>query len=253
MFLDSIVGRVDERVKALRTQAERLEKVAASMTPVRSLAQALSASPDRVSIIAECKQKSPSKGWLTHHYDPQALARQYQEDGASAISVLTEPYFFAGDLEHLKAVKASVDLPVLRKDFVRDPLQLVEARAAGADAALLIVRIVDDVELHDLYQAAAALNLEVLVEIHSPSEAERALKLNPRIIGVNNRDLDSFETRLSFSEEMAHVIPADVIRVSESGIQSVEDLHRIQDWGYQAALVGESLVKGSGLLRGYQD
>ncbi len=251
MFLEAIVKRVDERVAELQKDEARLLREASGKPSVRSLVAALRplSAPPRIRIIAECKQKSPSKGWLTDRYDPAAQARRYQEEGASAVSVLTEPEFFAGHLSHLVAVEAAIQLPVLRKDFVRDPLQLVEARAAGADAALLIVRIVDDSRLRDLYQTAAALGLEVLVEIHSPEEAERALALNPAIIGVNNRDLDTFETRLEFSEEMAGVIPEGVVRVSESGIQGKDDLVRIRDWGYDACLVGESLMKGSSLLR----
>lgn len=251
MFLDAIVKRVDERVASLRLEEARLRREAADQPPGRSLVAALrpAASANGVRIIAECKQKSPSKGWLTDHYNPAVQARRYQEEGASAVSVLTEPHFFAGDLSHLVTVKAAVQLPVLRKDFIQDPVQLVEARAKGADAVLLIVRIVDDSRLHDLYQTAHELGLDVLVEIHSPAEAERALALNPAVIGVNNRDLDTFETRLEFSEEMAQVIPQGIVRVSESGIQGADDLARIQDWGYDACLVGESLMKGSSLLR----
>lgn len=253
MFLDAIVQSVDERVQALRPRMAELEAGVKAQGPVRSLKAALSAGSGALKVIAECKQKSPSKGWLTDHYDPVHQALGYEHDGASAISVLTEPHYFAGDLTHMEQVRAAVSLPVLRKDFVRDPVQLLEARAHGADAALLIVRIVDDARLEALYQTAQAIGLEVLVEIHSAAEAERAMRLNPAIIGVNNRDLDSFETRLVFSEEMARTLPAETVRVSESGIQTVDDLDRVKDWGYQAVLVGESLMRGSGLLRNWTD
>lgn len=247
MFLDAIVADVDERVRRLLPVQEYLLETALERPPVRSLKASLSG--DKLAVIAECKQKSPSKGWLTDSYDPVAQAIGYERDGASAVSVLTEPHFFAGDLAHLQAIKRQLSLPILRKDFVRHSVQLYEARAHGADAALLIVRIVDDEELTQLYQTARQIGLEVLVEVHSGEEVERALALNPDIIGVNNRDLDSFETRLQFSREMAEAIPASVIRVSESGISTQKDLHDVEQWGYAAVLVGESLMRGGGLLR----
>jgi indole-3-glycerol phosphate synthase len=147
----------------------------------------------------------------------------------------------------LEAVRAVVDVPVLRKDFVRHPVQLFEARAHGADAALLIVRIVDDAQLLDLYQTAREIGLGVLVEIHSAREADRAMRLDPAVVGVNNRDLDTFETRLEFSREMASAVGGRV-RVSESGIASAADLAAVKSWGYQAVLVGESLMRDSRLL-----
>ncbi len=253
MFLDAIVASVDERVERLQKDAAELRQRAEAAGPARSLRQALTADEGGLQVIAECKQKSPSKGWLTDHYDPVAQALRYEQEGASAISVLTEPEYFAGDLSHLEAVRAKVRLPVLRKDFVRDPVQLFEARAHGADAALLIVRIVDDARLKDLCETARGIGLEVLVEIHSASEAERALALNPAIVGVNNRDLDSFDTRLEFSRDMAARLDPSIVRVSESGIQTVDDLRLVKSWGYQAVLVGESLMRGSALLRTWSD
>ncbi len=246
MFLDAIVSSVDERVERLVPVSRYLRDRAEQMPPVRSLAQALNA-PGAVAVIAECKQKSPSKGWLTQEYDPVLQAKTYQKNGARAISVLTEPHYFAGELAHLEAVRAVVDVPVLRKDFVRHPVQLFEARAHGADAALLIVRIVDDAQLLDLYQTAREIGLEVLVEIHSAREADRAMRLDPAVVGVNNRDLDTFETRLEFSREMASAVGGRV-RVSESGIASAADLAAVKSWGYQAVLVGESLMRDSRLL-----
>lgn len=246
MFLESIVASVDERVERLLPVAAYLRGRAEQMPPVRSLAKALDGHGS-VAVIAECKQKSPSKGWLTQEYDPARQARTYETNGARAISVLTEPHYFAGELAHLEAVRAEVEVPVLRKDFVRHPIQLLEARAHGADAALLIVRIVDDAQLLDLYQTAQGIGLEVLVEIHSAAEAERAMRLDPVVVGVNNRDLDTFETRLSFSREMASAVGGRV-KVSESGITSGADLDAVKSWGYQAVLVGESLMRGSRLL-----
>lgn len=246
MFLDAIVEDVDERIRRLLPVSGYLRDAAEQMPPVRSLSEALTT--PGLSVIAECKQKSPSKGWLTDYYDPRAQAENYQRGGASAVSVLTEPRFFAGDLSHLQAVRSAVSLPVLRKDFIRHPVQLFEARVNQADAVLLIVRIVDDAQLKELYDTARTLGMEVLVEIHSTAEADRAMSLNPAIIGVNNRDLDTFETRLEFSEEMAGTLPEGLIRVSESGIGSRADMQRVQRWGYQAVLIGESLMRGVDLL-----
>ena len=251
MFLDAIVADVDERVEKLLPMANTLQEQARQMGPVRSLKEALGG--DKLAIIAECKQRSPSKGWLTHSYDPAVQAQGYERWGAKAISVLTEPHYFEGDLSHLRAVRKQVSIPILRKDFIRHPVQLYEARANGADAALLIVRILDDPQLRDLYEAACAIGLEALVEIHTPLELERAMRINPDIIGVNNRDLDSFATRLEFSREMAEELPLGVIRVCESGITLKEDLQRVQSWGYQAVLVGESLMRGGTLLEEWND
>ncbi len=246
MFLDAIVADVDDRAKRLLPVSRYLRERALAMPPGRSLHRALDG--PALAVIAECKQKSPSKGWLTDAYDPVAQAQQYERQGANAISVLTEPKFFAGDLVHLEAVRSAVDLPILRKDFVRDPVQLYEARAYGADAVLLIVRIVDGPRLSDLYQTAVGIGLEVVVEIHSPREAERALVLRPAMVGVNNRDLDTFETRLEFSRDMAEVVPPSLVRISESGITAVSDLDQVSAWGYHAVLIGESLMRGSELL-----
>jgi len=247
MFLDAIVADVDERITRLLPVEKDLTRRAEAMPPARSLAQALMG--PHLAVVAECKQRSPSKGWLTHDYDPVGNARRYQQDGAAAISVLTEPRYFAGDLAHLRAVRDAVELPVLRKDFVRHPVQLCEARAAGADAALLIVRILDEPILTECLAVATHLGLEVLVEAHTAGEVERALSCGATIVGINNRDLDSFETHLEFSAQMASMLPSGVIGVCESGIRERQDLEKVAQWGYHAALVGESLMRGGSLLR----
>lgn len=249
MFLDRIIRSVDERVQELHPSWAKLLAKAESRPPVRSLKKALLEAPKGMAVIAESKHRSPSKGWLSEHYDPAENARRYQARGASAVSILTEPEFFAGDLGHLQQVREVASIPVLRKDFVRDEVQLVEARAYGADACLLIVRIIeDDQKLRALFDTARQLGLEVLVEIHQLGELERALRLVPELIGVNNRDLDSFDTRLNFSEEISPLLPPSVVRVSESGIHTIEDVERVRRAGYQAILVGESLMRGGGLL-----
>ncbi|SMC07481.1 indole-3-glycerol phosphate synthase [Sulfobacillus thermosulfidooxidans DSM 9293] len=253
MFLEKIVASVKDRVDALKAREAVLYDLAKSQGPVKSLAQSLrqhSSMP--LGIIAECKQKSPSKGWLTDHYNPVAQAKGYERRGAHGISVLTEPEFFAGHLTHLEQVKQSVSLPVLRKDFVLDPVQIFESRSSGADAVLIIVRIVDDAQLRDLAQAARDVGIEILVEIHAPNELDRAMTIEPDILGVNNRDLDSFETRLTFSLELSSRIPQDVVKISESGIQSSQDVEQIRRHGYTGILVGEHLMRGGNLLEALQ-
>lgn len=245
MFLQDIVSAVDERIQRLQAVEPYLLSQAQVMPPVRPLASALAPHGDGLRIIAECKHRSPSKGWLTDAYDPVRQALAYEDGGAAAISVLTEPRFFAGDRWHLMAVKAAVEVPVLRKDFIRDPVQLYESRAMGADAVLLIVRIIDDrIKLKDLWQVATGLGLEVLVEVHAPAEVEAALEIGADIIGVNNRDLDSFETRLSLSQEVAERLPTSVVKVAESGIRSIRDAINLRAFGYEALLIGETLMRG---------
>ncbi len=245
MFLEDIVSAVDERVKRLQPVEAYLVNQAQAMPPVRSLSAALRSYDTGMRIIAECKHRSPSKGWLTESYDPTGQARFYQESGAVAISVLTEPQFFAGELEHLMAVREAVGVPVLRKDFIRDPVQLYQSRAAGADAVLLIVRIIDDPSrLRDLWQTASALGLEAVVEVHATAEVDRALEIGAHIVGVNNRDLDSFETRLELSREVAQMLPSSILKVTESGIRSIQDARDLAALGYHAALIGETLMRG---------
>ncbi|MDA8192720.1 MAG: indole-3-glycerol phosphate synthase TrpC [Thermaerobacter sp.] len=251
MFLERIIASVDRRVDALKPQTAELVADLPRAPAVRSLTHALrvAAQAQGVGVIAECKHRSPSKGWLVDRYEPRQQADRYQAAGAAGISVLTEPEYFAGAMDHLRAVRQTVQLPVLCKDFIRDPLQLVQARAAGADAALLIVRIIDDPgRLAELRAAARGLGLEVLVEIHHDGELDRALALEPDLLGVNNRDLDTFETHLEFSERIADRVPQQLVKVSESGIGTPADVAKIRGWGYQAVLVGESLMRGGRLL-----
>lgn len=250
MFLEDIVAAVDERVKRLYPVESYLINRAQAMPPVRSLSAALQSQESAMKIIAECKHRSPSKGWLTDLYDPVHQARSYEAEGAAAISVLTEPHFFAGELEHLMAVRDSVGVPILRKDFVRDPVQLYQSRAAGADAVLLIVRIIEDrIRLRDLWQTASALGLEVLVEVHALEEVDVALEIGAHIVGVNNRDLDTFETRLELSQEAAQILPASIVKVTESGIRTTQDAMNLMAFGYDAALIGETLMRGGISLR----
>jgi indole-3-glycerol phosphate synthase len=197
---------------------------------------------DRVNVIAECKRRSPSRGVLRASYDPAAVAAGYAAAGAAAISVLTEPTFFDGAVEHLEAVRAVVDVPLLRKDFTVSEYQLLEARAAGADAVLLIVAALDVARLSELHGLAAALELAVLVEVHDAAELDRALSIGARIIGVNNRNLRTLDVDVHASDTLIARMPQDVIAVSESGLRTADDLQRLRSLGYRAFLIGERFM-----------
>lgn len=214
--------------------------------------------PD-VSLIAECKKASPSKGLLVPHYDPAGLALRYVEAGASAISVLTDGRHFQGSLEHLRDVKETVSslcspdtgqrVPVLRKDFIFHPYQVYESRAAGADALLLIVSVLGDNDLKSLLDLTRSLGMDALVEVHTRAELERALPLGPRLIGVNNRDLRTFEVDFQNTARLREMIPEHIAMVAESGVKTAEDVRRMADIGVDAVLVGEALVKSKDILK----
>jgi indole-3-glycerol phosphate synthase len=197
---------------------------------------------DRVNIIAECKRRSPVRGVLVRQYDPVAIARTYAGAGAAAVSVLTEPMFFDGALAHLEAVRAAVDLPLLRKDFIVDDYQLVEARACGADAVLLIVAALPQPVLSQLASGAGQLGLAVLVEVHSADELSRAIAAGASIIGVNSRNLRTLDVDLAVCETIGPRIPRGVVAVAESGVRTEGDVQRLRSCGYSAFLVGERLM-----------
>lgn len=232
------------RRRALDAEAEvpraELERRAAEQSPPRGFRAALDAAPPRV--IAECKRRSPSRGILRQSYDPAAIAAGYEAAGAAAISVLTEPTFFDGDLDHLAAVRRTVSLPVLRKDFVVEPYQVLEARAAGADAVLLIVAALDDAELATLASQARSLGMDVLVEVHDEQELARAIDAGADLIGVNNRNLRTLEVDLDASLRLAARMPPGAVAVAESGLRTREDLDRLAAAGYRAFLIGERLM-----------
>ncbi|HVR73700.1 MAG TPA: indole-3-glycerol phosphate synthase TrpC, partial [Planctomycetota bacterium] len=195
-------------------------------------------------VIAEVKKASPSRGVIREDFDPVRIAEAYERGGAAAISVLTDGKRFQGSLEHLAAVRAHVRLPVLRKDFVVDSYQVREARAAGADAILLILAALpDDGEVRSLAAEAEALGMDVLHEVHEEGEMRRALGLNPRIVGINNRDLRTFEVRLETTRTLAPLVPEGVVVVSESGFSRREDLEAMRGWGVEAFLIGETLMR----------
>jgi indole-3-glycerol phosphate synthase len=230
--------RISETV--MREHAEAIS------TPSRDFAASLLRKDGRVALIAEVKRASPSKGDLVKgEFKPAELALSYEANGASAISVLTDERFFKGALEYLVHVRQAVGVPVLRKDFVVDPYQIYEARVAGADAVLLIVAALDDSTLTDLYALARSLTLMPLVEVHNIAEAERALKLNAQVIGINNRDLHTFNIDLNITSRCAKVVqnhlPAPIL-VSESGIFTPQHVQAVAAMGASAVLVGESII-----------
>jgi indole-3-glycerol phosphate synthase len=242
--LEAIVAAT-RRIVAVRREREpdaELEARASQQQPRTGRFREALSVPQRVNIIAECKRRSPSRGVLRAAYDPVALATGYERAGAAALSILTEPTFFDGALEHLVAVRDAVGLPLLRKDFIVDSYQLLEARASGADAVLLIVAALSDRELRTLLSAARAIGLAALVEVHEEAEIERALEAGADIIGVNNRNLRTLEVNVHISELAAARIPGTVVAVSESGLKTPDDVARLQALGYRAFLIGERLM-----------
>lgn len=244
--LDEILAHKATEVAAARRRAgaDRLaDEARAVARPVASLRQALLACPG-VPVIAEIKRRSPSKGLIRADFDAEKIALAYQGAGAAGISVLTDEKFFGGSLEILRQVRAAVATPLLRKDFVIDPLQIDEARIAGADAVLLIVAALTDAALEALHRHAEGLGLDVLVEVHDEAELDRALALGSRLIGVNNRDLRSFEVDLGTTERLAaRIRDAQVVLVAESGIAGPDDVARLTRAGARGFLVGESLMR----------
>ena len=246
-LLDAIVAATRTVVasRRARTPIAEVSRLAERRSPRgRAFHDALSRR-DCVNIIAECKRRSPAKGVLVRRYDPAAIARTYAAAGASAISVLTEPMFFDGALAHLEAVRAAVDLPVLRKDFIVDEYQLVEARASGADAVLLIVAALPRTALMRLSGRAGELGLAALVEVHSADELSRAVAAGASIIGVNSRSLRTLDVDLTVCEKLASSIPRGVVAVAESGIRTASEVQHLRSCGYGAFLIGERLMTAS--------
>jgi len=245
-ILDTIVQHKRKELAETK-QAVPLENIRgrlAHMPAVRDFAGALSGiAPNGVRIIAEVKKASPSKGILCEQFDACAIARAYEDGGAAAVSVLTEKNYFQGSLDYLRAVKAAIKLPVLRKDFIFDPYQLYEARANGADAVLLIAVILSEELLAELVRLARELTLHHIVEVHNIADVRKALSAGTEIIGINNRNLATFETNLRTTIELLPAIPDDKIVVSESGIATRQDMLRLAEAGVDAVLIGETLMK----------
>jgi indole-3-glycerol phosphate synthase len=239
--LDSIIEGVREDLAARRLPLSQLHEQLSQAPKVIDAHERLLSAP--MTVIAEVKRASPSKGALAAISDPRALAAQYQEAGAAVISVLTEQRRFGGSLEDLVAVRSEVEIPILRKDFMVDEYQFFEARAAGADVVLLIVAALSKHQLKDYYDLATELGMAVLVETHTHQEIEDAMEIEPRIIGVNARNLKTLEIDLAAFTQLIPEIPSTVIRVAESGISARSEVEIAQGAGAQAILVGETLVK----------
>jgi len=253
MILDTIVARKREEVAALRSAGIRLPEQFREkhLDPPRGFHRALTSYPG-VAIIAEVKKASPSKGVISADFQPVAIGRNYEKNGAQAISVLTDVDFFQGSLSFLLQVREAVSLPILRKDFIIDPLQIEEAHRHGADAVLLIAAILDLPQLLDYQAYAAELGMDVLVEVHDERETEQALLAGSRLIGINNRNLKTFAVDLETTFRLKKLIPSDIPVVSESGLKTVEDFQRLKNEGIKAALIGETLMRAgadSDLLR----
>jgi len=244
--LREIIAHKREELAARRaaTPLAEIRKEAEDAPPARDFAAALRG--DDVRIIAEIKRASPSAGSIRPtDFDPAAIARGYEHSGAAALSVLTDERFFAGRLEFLRQARRTVQIPVLRKDFVLEPWQIYEARAAGADAILLIVAVLEPTILHDLLALTRDLGMSALVETHTREEVHSALQTPARIIGVNNRDLHTFNVDLATTERLAETIPDERILVAESGVNSRADVRRLAEAGANAVLVGTTLMRAA--------
>jgi indole-3-glycerol phosphate synthase len=243
-ILDKIVIRKRQEIEEARQRlpVHDLEARLKAAPALRDFRAALEQTGE-IQIIAEVKKASPSAGVLRTDFDPVAIARTYEKHGAACISVLTDAPFFQGSLAHLSAIRSAVQIPILRKDFILDRYQLLEARLAGADAVLLIAEILDDKQLHSLLKEAGELGLQALVELYDADNLSRVLDSGARLIGINNRNLHTFVTRLDHTLELAGRIPADCCLVSESGIRNRQDILRLAKAGVQAVLIGESLMR----------
>jgi len=241
--LKQILDVKEKEVARLLPRVAHLRAAALQRNDFRGFAAALDRGPDALSLIAEVKKASPSAGVIAADFDPVAIARAYENAGAHCVSVLTDEQFFQGHLSHLKQVREATNLPCLRKDFIIHETQIFEASVAGADCILLIVAALEQSALEHLNGVAETLQMDVLVEVHTAEELDRALDLGARLIGINNRNLHTFEVNLATTEELAAEVPDDVLLISESGIKIGADSQRVFDAGCNAILVGESLMR----------
>jgi indole-3-glycerol phosphate synthase len=245
-ILDRIVAYKRQEIATARERVSdtELEKRLAAAPPARDFRAALELGPG-MAIIAEVKKASPSAGLLRADFDPVAIARVYEQNGAACISVLTDEPSFQGHLDYLSAIRAAVSRPLLRKDFILDRYQLLEARLAGADAVLLIAEILDEAALPRLLREAAKLGLQALVELYDRDNLPRVLDSGARLVGINNRDLRTFQTSLEHTLDLVAALPADVCLVSESGIRSRADVERLEAAGVRAVLIGETFMRAA--------
>lgn len=241
--LQQILDVKQSEIARILPRMEHLRAAALQRNDFRGFAFAINHDSEGLGLIAEIKKGSPSVGTITDKFDPVLLGKAYESAGADAISVLTDEKFFQGHLRYLTEVREATTVPVLRKDFILHEVQIYEAIVAGADAILLIVAALEQSRLEALYRLATELQLDVLVEVHTMEELERALEIDPRIIGINNRNLATFEINLKTTEELSEEVPDGIILVSESGIKTPADTQRVFDCGANAILVGETLMR----------
>jgi indole-3-glycerol phosphate synthase len=242
--LEEILSVKREEIERLRTRRAELERQAIGRSDFRDFRSALQPGDQKLAVIAEVKKASPSAGVIAHSFNPIDIAKQYELDGANAISVLTDTKFFQGALKNLTDVRSAVSLPLLRKDFILDEIQISESVANGADAVLLIVAALEQPQLVDLLTAAAEYKIDALVEVHTEEELRRALKAGAKIVGINNRNLATFEVDLGVTEKVCREVPDEIVLVSESGIKTTQDVARLKACGVDAVLLGEALMRG---------
>ena len=243
MILNKIIEEKKREIKSSKSSAsfKELRKRAADMLENREFKKSLA--NDSINLIAEIKKASPTKGIIRENFNPVEIAKIYQDNGATAISVLTDKTFFQGDIQYLNQIRKNVSLPLLRKDFIIDEFQLYEAKAFGADAALLIAAVLDKNQLSEYLDLSKEIGLENIVEVHSFKDLEKAMYCESEIIGINNRDLDTFDVSLKITFDLVREIPEDKIIISESGINTHEDILELKKSGVNAFLIGEALMK----------
>jgi len=244
--LQEILRAKRDEIERLRPRRDELHRAALLRNDIRGFASALDRGEGKLALIAEVKKASPSAGVIVESFDPVAIAKNYARAGVEAISVLTDEQFFQGHLDYLQLIRDAVPQPLLRKDFILDPLQIMEAAAAGADAILLIVAALNQEKLAMLLEIASLYQLDALVEVHTLGELDRAMETEARLIGINNRNLATFEVDLAVTEALSEQVPKEIVLVSESGIRTAEDLARIKACGVDAVLIGEALMRGQG-------
>jgi len=242
--LEEILRVKRDEIERLRPRAAELDRQAKARTDFRGFRTALESSDKTIAVIAEVKRASPSAGVIAEKFDPVEIARNYERNGANAASVLTDTQFFQGKLQDLADVRDAVSIPLLRKDFVLDEVQIAESAASGADAILLIVAVLEQKQLADLLRATAQYQLDALVEVHTGEELNRALDAGAKIVGINNRNLATFDVDLGVTEQLCRDVPDEIVLISESGIKTLQDVARVKACGVDAVLIGEALMRG---------
>lgn len=248
MILDDIIEKRKEQLsrEIANISRERMKKLAEnSDMPVLSFKDALK--KDRLSVICEVKKASPSKGLIREDFHPVKIAEEYEKAGADAISCLTEEYYFKGSSKYLSDIRKKVNIPIIRKDFIFDEYQIYEAKVIGANAVLLIAAVLSESQMKDFQELAHSLNLQCLVEVHNQQELEKVLTFTPDIIGINNRNLKTFEVDLSTTEKIRKNVPCETILVSESGIKNNADMKKVRSLGADAVLIGETLMRSDNI------